>query len=414
MAHPLVDQLRFTRTEWLRALDGIPEEDGFRRFMPMNSIGWTVAHLAWQEQRNFLTRPHNLIPVPILNEVAPNGGPATTPSLTEMLAAWKQVTEAVDPWLESLDSEALTQPLPGNPPRSYRRRDPPHDVPLLVPRGRDHGHAAAARPSQPTRVRGPGPGGHGALPARVRVAVEAQQARPRAPPKPTSERQRATMKPFRLMVGYRGTPDRDTLLDQARRAESIGFTHVAIHDHLTPQLAPIPLLTAVGMVTERLGLVPLVFNNDLRHPAVLAQELATLDQLSNGRLTVGLGAGWNEPEYASIGMAFDPPPTRIARMAEAVTVIKGLFAPEPFTFHGRFYESRTWTDSPSRSSSRIRRSWSAAPKSTSCDSRPEQRRSSGWTCARTASRSPTPSRHGWTSESDGSATKRANASMTSS
>jgi probable F420-dependent oxidoreductase len=146
------------------------------------------------------------------------------------------------------------------------------------------------------------------------------------------------MQPFRLMVGYRGTPDRDTLLDHARRAEEIGFTHVAIHDHLTPQLAPIPLLTAVGMVTERLGLVPLVFNNDLRHPAVLAQELATLDRLSNGRLTVGLGAGWNEPEYTAIGMPFDPPGTRIARMAEAVTVINGLFGPEPFTFHGRFYD----------------------------------------------------------------------------
>jgi DinB superfamily len=118
MAHPLVDQLRFTRSEWLRALDGIPEEDGYRRFMPMNSIGWTVAHLAWQEQRNFLTRAQDLIPVPILNEIAPNGGPATTPSLAEMLVAWKQVTDAVDPWLDSLDSEALLGPLPGTPPRS--------------------------------------------------------------------------------------------------------------------------------------------------------------------------------------------------------------------------------------------------------------------------------------------------------
>ncbi len=145
------------------------------------------------------------------------------------------------------------------------------------------------------------------------------------------------MRPFRLMVGYRGMPDRDTLLADARRAESVGFTHVAIHDHLTPQLAPIPLLTAVGMVTERLGLVPLVFNNDLRHPAVLAQELATLDRLSSGRLTVGLGAGWNEPEYTASGIPFDPPATRIARMAEAITVIKGLFAAEPLSFHGRFY-----------------------------------------------------------------------------
>src|SRR4051812_19791572 len=118
MAHPLVDQLRFTRGEWLRALRGIPEEDGLRRFEPMNSIGWTVAHLAWQEQRNFLTRPQGLIPAPILNEVAPNGGPPTTPSLKDMLASWREVTNQTDPWLDTHDSQSLAQPLPGSPPRS--------------------------------------------------------------------------------------------------------------------------------------------------------------------------------------------------------------------------------------------------------------------------------------------------------
>ncbi len=55
-AHPIVDQLRFTRAEWLRALRGTPEADGRRRVEPMNSIGWIVGHLAWQEQRYFLTR----------------------------------------------------------------------------------------------------------------------------------------------------------------------------------------------------------------------------------------------------------------------------------------------------------------------------------------------------------------------
>jgi probable F420-dependent oxidoreductase len=144
--------------------------------------------------------------------------------------------------------------------------------------------------------------------------------------------------PFRLMVAFRRVIDRDTLVEQVHRAEAVGFTHVAIHDHLAPQLAPIPLLTAVAMATDRLGLVPLVFNNDLRHPAVLAQELATLDILSRGRLTVGIGAGWNEPEYAASGIPFDPPATRIARMAEALTVLKGLFGPDPTTFHGRFYD----------------------------------------------------------------------------
>jgi hypothetical protein len=118
MAHPLVDQLRFTRSEWQRALRGVPEEDGYRRFEPLNSIGWIVAHLSWQEQRNFLTRPQDRTPVPELNQSAPNGGPATTPSLKAMLAAWKTVTQASDPWLDTLDSTDLTQPLPGSPPRT--------------------------------------------------------------------------------------------------------------------------------------------------------------------------------------------------------------------------------------------------------------------------------------------------------
>jgi probable F420-dependent oxidoreductase len=70
---------------------------------------------------------------------------------------------------------------------------------------------------------------------------------------------------------------------------------------------------------------------------VLAQELATLDQVSNGRLVVGIGAGWNEPEYQAIGLAFDPPAVRISRMLEAVAILRGLFGDGPMSFDGRFY-----------------------------------------------------------------------------
>jgi probable F420-dependent oxidoreductase len=91
------------------------------------------------------------------------------------------------------------------------------------------------------------------------------------------------------------------------------------------------------METQRLRLCPLVFNNDLRHPAVLAQDLATLDLLSEGRLVVGIGAGWNELEYRSIGLPFDSPGIRIDRMREAITVLRGLFSDEPVSFEGRFY-----------------------------------------------------------------------------
>jgi probable F420-dependent oxidoreductase len=139
------------------------------------------------------------------------------------------------------------------------------------------------------------------------------------------------------MIGTRGILDRATLVQGARMAESVGFSHLCIHDHLLAQMAPIPVLTAVAMATERLRLCPLVFNNDLRHPAVLAQDLATLDLISEGRVVVGIGAGWNEPEYAAIGLRFDPAGVRIDRMTEAVAILRGLFADGAFSFSGTHY-----------------------------------------------------------------------------
>src|SRR5258705_13753631 len=82
---PLVEQLRFARSEFRRGVRGTPEADGARRLEPMNSIGWIVAHMAWHEQRYWLTRGLGTIPRPELNEIAANGGPATTPSLKAMI-----------------------------------------------------------------------------------------------------------------------------------------------------------------------------------------------------------------------------------------------------------------------------------------------------------------------------------------
>jgi hypothetical protein len=119
VAHPLVDQLRFTRAEWLRAIRGVPEEDGYKRLEPMNSIGWIVGHLGWQEQRYFVYRPLGKMPEPRLDKEAASGGPPSTPSLKEMVAAWKHVTSDADPWLDSLTTAALLEPLPPpGPPRS--------------------------------------------------------------------------------------------------------------------------------------------------------------------------------------------------------------------------------------------------------------------------------------------------------
>ena len=117
MTHPLVEQLRFARYEWRRSLRGVPEADGLRRFEPMNSIGWIVGHMAWHEQRYFLTRLVGETPEPILNEVAASGGPTTTPSLKAMLKAWASVTAAADPHLDAIDEPSMLGQLPGSPPR---------------------------------------------------------------------------------------------------------------------------------------------------------------------------------------------------------------------------------------------------------------------------------------------------------
>lgn len=111
MPHPLVDQFRFTRSEWLRGLEGVSEEDGGCHFGPMNCISWTVGHLAWHEQRTFLQRPQNIILFPHLNELFAYGAPMNTPSLKEMLEIWHEITRAADPYLNTLTTETLLTDL---------------------------------------------------------------------------------------------------------------------------------------------------------------------------------------------------------------------------------------------------------------------------------------------------------------
>ncbi len=111
MAHPLVDQFRFTRKEWLRGLEGISEEDGARHFGPMNCISWDVGHLAWHEQRYWLQRAQDKIIFPQLNELFAYGAPMNTPSLKEMIEIWHTVTEAADPFLDTLTTETLQNDL---------------------------------------------------------------------------------------------------------------------------------------------------------------------------------------------------------------------------------------------------------------------------------------------------------------
>ncbi len=111
MTHPLIDQFRFTRREWLRGLESIPEEDAKRHFGPMNCISWNVGHLAWHEQRYWLQHAQGRVLFPVLNELYAYQAPMSTPSLEEMLAMWHQVTHAADPYLDSLTTEQLQTEL---------------------------------------------------------------------------------------------------------------------------------------------------------------------------------------------------------------------------------------------------------------------------------------------------------------
>lgn len=112
MVHPLVAQLSFTRSEWLRGLEGISEEDGGRHLGPMNCISWIVGHLAWQEHRYFLQRAQDKILFPELNTNFAYGAPMSTPALSETLRTWKEVIQASQPYLDSLITQSLEQELP--------------------------------------------------------------------------------------------------------------------------------------------------------------------------------------------------------------------------------------------------------------------------------------------------------------
>ncbi|MGZ4691931.1 MAG: LLM class flavin-dependent oxidoreductase [Acidimicrobiia bacterium] len=145
-----------------------------------------------------------------------------------------------------------------------------------------------------------------------------------------------------------------TLSSFARRADAAGFDSLWLSDHLffdvgkyggssAPAGAyePVVTLGALAREVKRARLGTLVLCEALRPATVLAKALASLDRITNGRLDVGLGAGWYEPEYAAIGMEFPSPAVRLARLAEAVQIVTELLGPTggPCTFDGRFHRA---------------------------------------------------------------------------
>lgn len=127
----------------------------------------------------------------------------------------------------------------------------------------------------------------------------------------------------------------------------LGYGTLSMPDHVVGNsLASFPALAAAATVTSRLRLGHLVIDNDFRHPLLLAREALTLDLISDGRLELGLGAGWLVRDYESLGVPFDPAPVRLARLSEAAHLLKRLFTEAEVTFVGRFYRMSRATALP--------------------------------------------------------------------
>lgn len=144
-------------------------------------------------------------------------------------------------------------------------------------------------------------------------------------------------RPFRFGVLASNARSSSEWTETARKAEDLGYSALLMPDHFGDQLSPIAALATAAAVTKSLRVGTLVFANDFRHPAVLAKEAATLDLLSDGRLEVGVGAGWMTADYTWTGIAHDRAGLRIDRMIEAIEVLRGLWGDEVFSFDGHHY-----------------------------------------------------------------------------
>ncbi|WP_331732533.1 TIGR03621 family F420-dependent LLM class oxidoreductase (plasmid) [Streptomyces sp. NBC_00015] len=146
------------------------------------------------------------------------------------------------------------------------------------------------------------------------------------------------MKPFRFSgSAATSTYSARSIIEHARKAQGSGYRSLVFHDHLHAPSAPLPLLAAVATAAEQIRIGTYVLNVDLRHPAVLAQELASLDVISGGRLDIGLGGGWHLAEYERIGLSFDSISERTGRLREAIEVMRGCFRDAPLTFAGKHF-----------------------------------------------------------------------------
>jgi len=131
---------------------------------------------------------------------------------------------------------------------------------------------------------------------------------------------------------------RQEWIASARKAAELGFSTISMPDHIGKEhsaIAPGLVLAAEAAPTLRVG--SFVYDNDFRNPVLLAQEVATIDRLTDGRFEFGLGAGWQLRDYEQTGLTFDPGAPRVARMEEALQLVVRLLTEKSVTFHGTYY-----------------------------------------------------------------------------
>ncbi len=146
------------------------------------------------------------------------------------------------------------------------------------------------------------------------------------------------VKNFRFGVQIGGSFKPESFAQAAQRAEELGYSTLYFPDHfIDTELAPMVAMAMAAASTKTLRVGALVFDNDYKHPAILAKEIATIDVLSGGRTELGIGAGWMEVDYTALGLPYDRPGVRIERLEEALAVIKGCYGADAFSFSGDHY-----------------------------------------------------------------------------
>jgi probable F420-dependent oxidoreductase len=153
-------------------------------------------------------------------------------------------------------------------------------------------------------------------------------------------------KPFRFGVQVSQCDSAQAWRDKARKIEDLGYSTLFMPDHFGQELAPLPAIAMAAAHTSTLRIGSLVFDNDYKHPAILAKEAATIDVLCDGRIELGVGAGWMRTDYDALGLPYDPPAVRVDRFEEALHIIKQCFTGEPFTYHGEHYRISDYASWP--------------------------------------------------------------------